>query len=41
MANNYSVKMTPKAADDLDNIYRYISEELFATSSAANILERI
>lgn len=41
MANNYSVKMTPKAADDLDNIYRYISEELFATSSAANILEKI
>lgn len=41
MANNYSLKMTPKAADDLDNIYRYISEELFATSSAANILERI
>lgn len=41
MANNYTIKMTPKAADDLDNIYRYISEELFATSSAINILDRI
>lgn len=41
MENNYTVKMTPKAADDLDNIYRYISEELFATSAATNILERI
>ena len=33
--------MTPKAADDLDSFYRYISEELFATSSATNILEKI
>jgi toxin ParE1/3/4 len=41
MANNYTIKMTPKAADDLDNIYRYISEELFAASAATNILERI
>ncbi len=41
MVNNYTIKMTPKAADDLDNIYQYISEELFLTSSAANILERI
>lgn len=41
MENNYTVKMTTKAADDLDNIYRYISEKLFATSAATNILERI
>ena len=41
MANNYTIKMTPKAAKNLENIYQYISEELFATSSAANILERI
>lgn len=41
MVNNYTIKMTPKVADDLDNIYRYISEELFATSEATNILERI
>jgi len=39
MENNYLVKMTPKAGTDLDNIYRYISEELFAVSAAANILE--
>lgn len=41
MVNNYTIKMTPKAADDLDKIYRYILEELFATSSATNILERM
>ena len=41
MANSYIVKMTPKAASDLDNIYSYISEELFTVSAAANILERI
>jgi len=39
MENNYIVKMTPKAVTDLDNIYSYISEELFAVSAAANILE--
>lgn len=41
MENNYIVKMTPKAGTDLDNIYSYISEELFAVSAAANILERL
>ena len=41
MVNNYTIKMTPKASEDLDNIYRYISEELFAASSAANILKKI
>ncbi len=41
MANNYTIKMIPKVADDLDSIYRYISEGLFATSAATNILERI
>ncbi|HHX61621.1 MAG TPA: type II toxin-antitoxin system RelE/ParE family toxin [Epulopiscium sp.] len=41
MENNYSVKMTPKAVTDLDNIYGYISEELFAVSTAENILERL
>ena len=33
--------MTPMAADDLGNIYRYISEELFTASAATNILKRI
>ena len=41
MANSYTIKMTPKAADDLENIFQYISEELFAISSAANILRDI
>ena len=41
MANNYTIKMTPKAAEDLDNIFQYISEELFVISSATNILESI
>lgn len=41
MVNNYTIKMTPKVADDLDNMYRYISEELFAASAATNILEKI
>lgn len=41
MVNNYTIKVTPKAAEDLDNVYRYISEELFATSAATNIMERI
>ncbi len=41
MENNYTVKITPKAAGDLESIYIYISEELFATSAATNILERI
>ena len=33
--------MTPVAADDLGNIYRYISEELFTESAATNILKRM
>jgi len=41
MGNNYTIKMTPKASDDLDKTYRYISEELLSKSSAINILDRI
>ncbi|SDK09155.1 type II toxin-antitoxin system RelE/ParE family toxin [Natronincola ferrireducens] len=41
MVNKYSIKMTPRAVADLDNIFKYISEELFAASVAGNILERI
>ena len=33
--------MTPKAADDLENIFQYISEELFAISSAAKLRYRL
>ncbi len=39
--NSYNVKFTRKAVDDLDEIYRYISSELFAKNSANDLLERI
>ncbi len=34
---NYSLKFTPKASEDLEQIYNYISAEI----AAANLLERI
>jgi len=37
----YIIKFTPKAADDLEEIYRYISEKLFAEDSALRLLEKI
>jgi len=39
--NSYSLKFTPKAGEDLEQIYSYISEKLFDTSAANNLLERI
>lgn len=39
--NNYSVHFTNVAMDDLDDMYRYISEELFAESAAIDLLDRI
>ena len=39
--NKYSIKITPKARDDLDKIYNYISEELFAKRAAEDLLNRI
>ena len=39
--NNYSVYFTKVAANDLDNIYRYISEELFAESATTELLNRM
>lgn len=39
--NSYSLKLTPKAGEDLDEIYRYITEELYAEQAAANLLEKI
>lgn len=42
MSNNkYFIKMTPKAEEDLDNIYSYITKELFAEESAKNLIDRI
>jgi len=39
--NNYSLKLTPKATEDLDKIYSYISQELYAERAAKNLLEKI
>ncbi len=39
--NKYMLKFTPKAAEDLEDIYRYISEKLFAENSAIRLMERI
>lgn len=39
--NRYSLKFTPKAGEDLEQIYIYISEKLFAEISARNLLENI
>lgn len=39
--NNYSLKFTPKASEDLEQIYIYISGKLFAEIAANNLLERI
>ena len=41
MENNYKIKMTPKAAEDMKNIYEYISEELYAATAANNLLRKI
>ena len=39
--NNYSVHFTKIAMHDLDDIYRYISEELFTDNVAIEMLKRI
>lgn len=41
LKNNYSIKLTPKAREDLDRIYSYISQELYAEKAAINIVEKI
>ena len=42
MSNNYySLKLPPKASEDLDKIYSYISQELYAEIAAKNLLEKI
>ncbi|WP_068965176.1 type II toxin-antitoxin system mRNA interferase toxin, RelE/StbE family [Desulfosporosinus sp. BG] len=38
---SYSLKFTPKASEDLEQIYSYISEDLFADAAAHNLLEKI
>jgi toxin ParE1/3/4 len=39
--NSYSIKFAPKAEEDLEEIYSYISEKLLVTASADNLLEKI
>lgn len=39
--NNYSLKFTPKASEDLEQIYGYVSEKLFNNTAANNLLEKI
>lgn len=37
----YTLKFTPKASEDLEDIYMYISSKLFAEIAANNLLEKI
>lgn len=37
----YSLKFTPKASEDLEHIFIYISRNLFVEIAADNLLERI
>ena len=37
----YKIKITPKANDDLDEIYKYIFEELFNLDAADNLISKI
>lgn len=41
MQNSYKLKFTPIAEDDLDGIYRYISEHLIALKAAADLMDDI
>lgn len=41
MIKNYSVHFTKIAWNDLDNIYSYISAELFAEAAATEMLNRM
>lgn len=39
--SDYQVKLTPKAHEDLDRIYSYITGELYAPVAANSLLEKI
>ena len=39
--SNFEIKITPAANNDLEEIYRYISVELFAEDAAVSLLNRI
>lgn len=37
----FSLKFAPKAYEDIEEVYKYISEKLFAEVAANNLLEKI
>ncbi|MFA9399099.1 MAG: type II toxin-antitoxin system RelE/ParE family toxin [Clostridiaceae bacterium] len=39
--DKYKIRFTPKASDDLDEIYRYIASELYSIVSANNLMYKI
>ncbi len=39
--NKYRIKFTPKANDDLDEIYSYIAGELYSADAADNLMYKI
>jgi len=39
--DSYSLKVTPKAEEDLEEIYNYISTKLFADMAADNLMDKI
>jgi len=39
--NEYKIKFTPLAEEDLDQIYEYIVNKLFAETAANNLMEKI
>ena len=39
--HKYRIKLTPKAKDDLDDIYDYISKELVNKLAAGNLMDKI
>ncbi len=39
--NKYRIKITPKANDDLDEIYSYIAGELHNVTAAENLMDKI
>lgn len=40
-SEEYSLKFTPKAAEDLDVIYGYITNNLFALDAAEKLMDKI
>ncbi|MBP1970805.1 addiction module RelE/StbE family toxin [Virgibacillus natechei] len=39
--NSYKIKITPKAYEDLDEIYGYIANDLYNEEAADNLMEKI